>query len=101
VKTTVDMYSAVYGELDGENNYQYATAFFRVYRNLDGNYLTDAQKSSLSALRKKYMTVMYSDGTTVDYSGGSKYFLYAAEVPDTSANLASYTSDSATSPFFK
>ena len=101
VKTTVDIYSAIYGELDGENNYQYATAFSRVYRNLDGNYLTDAQKSSLSALRKKYMTVMYSDGTTVDYSGGSKYFLYAAEVPDTSANLASYTSDSATGPFFK
>jgi hypothetical protein len=44
---------------------------------------------------------MYSDGTTVDYSGGSKYFLYAAEVPETSADLASYTSDAVTSPFFK
>jgi len=101
VKATVDTYSGIYGELDGDNNYQYATTFSRVYRNVDGNYLTDAQKASLTGLRKRYMTVTYSDGTTVDYSGGSKYFLYAAEVPDTSADLAGYTSDTATNPFFK
>jgi hypothetical protein len=101
VKATVDTYSGIYGELDGDNNYHYATTFHRVYRNVDGSYLTDAQKTSLAALRKKYMTVMYSDGTTVDYSGGSKYFLYAAEVPETSADLASYTSDTVTSSFFK
>jgi hypothetical protein len=47
------------------------------------------------------MTVTYPDGTAVDYSGGSRYFLYAAEVPDSSADLASYTSDSITSPFFR
>jgi hypothetical protein len=52
-------------------------------------------------LRKKYMTVTYADGTTVDYSGGSKYFLYAAEVPDASTDLATYTSDAVTAPFFK
>jgi hypothetical protein len=101
VKATVEQYSAVYGELDGANNYQYATTFQRVYRNAGGTYLTEAQKTSLAALRKKYMTVTYSDGTTVDYSGGSKYFLYAAEVPETSADLASYTSDGTTNPFFK
>jgi hypothetical protein len=97
----VDTYSGIYGELDGDNNYHYATTFHRVYRNVDGNYLTDAQKTALAGLRKKYMTVTYSDGTTVDYSGGSKHFLYAAEIPDTSADLASYTSDTVTSPFFK
>jgi hypothetical protein len=101
VKASVDTYSAIYGELDGENNYQYATTFYRVYRNIGDSYLTDAQKTALAALRKKYMTVTYSDGTTVDYSGGSKYFLYAAEVPDTSTDLAAYTSDSVTTPFFK
>jgi hypothetical protein len=101
VKAKVDTYSAAYGDLDGENNYQYATTFRRIYGNVDGNYLSDAQKASLATLRKKYMTVMYSDGTTVDYSSGAKYFLYAAEIPDTSTELASYTNDSVTSPFFK
>jgi hypothetical protein len=101
VKATVDQYSAIYGELDGANNYQYATTFYRVYRNVGGSYLSDAQKTALAGLRKKYMTVTYSDGTTVDYSGGSKDFLYAAEVPDTSTDLAGYTSDAVTAPFFK
>ena len=64
-------------------------------------FFEDAQKTALAGLRKKYMTVTYSDGTTVDYSGGSKYFLYAAEVPESSADLASYTSDSATNSFFR
>jgi hypothetical protein len=101
VRSTVETYSGIYGDLDGENNYQYATTFRRVYRNVDGTYLADAQKTALAGLRKKYMTVTYSDGTTVDYSGGSKYFLYAAEVPDASADLGLYTSDAATAPFFK
>ena len=101
VRSTVDAYSGIYGDLDGENNYQYATTFRRVYRNVDGTYLTDAQKTALAGLRKKYMTVTYSDGTTVDYSGPSKYFLYAAEVPDASTDLAGYTSDAATAPLFK
>jgi hypothetical protein len=101
VKATVDTYSAIYGELDGENNYRYATTFASVHANIGGNYLTDAQKASLAALRKKYMTVMYSDGTMVDYSGGSKYFLYAAEIPETSADLARYTDDAVTDPLFK
>jgi hypothetical protein len=101
VKSTVDTYSAMYGELDGENNYHYATAFRRVYGNVDGTYLTDAQKTALAGLRKRYMTVTYSDGTTVDYSSRSNYYLYATEVPPTSTDLASYTSDTATDRFFK
>ena len=101
VKSTVDTYSALYGELDGENNYQYATTFRRVYANTDGAYLTDAQKTALAGLRKQYMTVTYSDGTTVDYSSRSNYFLYAAEVAATSTDLANYTADTATDGFFK
>jgi hypothetical protein len=101
VKSTVDTYSAIYGELDGENNYHYATTFRRVYGNVDGAYLSDAQKTALAGLRKQYMTVTYSDGTTVDYSSRSNTYLYATEVPPTSTDLASYTSDTATDRFFK
>jgi hypothetical protein len=95
------MYSAVYGELDGENNYHYATAFHRLYNNIGGTYITSAQKSALAALRKKYMTVSYPDGTSVDYSSLNKYYLYAAEVSESSSILASYTGDAFTDPFFK
>jgi hypothetical protein len=99
-KAKVDLWSATYGELDGENNYHYATTFYRIHRNVGGSYLTDAQKAALSELRRKHMTVTYPDGSTVDYSSGSKAFLYAAEVPDTSADLVRYTSDAVTDAFF-
>jgi hypothetical protein len=101
VKAAVDFYSRLYGELDGENNYYYATAFHRVYNNVGGSYITTAQKAALAALRKKYMTVTYPDGATVDYSSLNKYYLYAAEVPSFSADLAFYTSDARTDQFFK
>jgi hypothetical protein len=101
VKAAVDAYSRVYGALDGENNYYYATAFYRLYNNVGGSYITSAQKASLAALRKKYMTVTYPDGATVDYSTQNTYYLYAAEVPASSLTLSSYTSDAFTDLFFK
>jgi hypothetical protein len=101
VKAAVDAYSRVYGALDGENNYHYATAFHRLYNNVGGSYITSAQKASLAALRKKYMTVTYPDGATVDYSTQNTYYLYAAEVPASSSMLGSYTSDAFTDQFFK
>ena len=100
IKATVDSYSGIYGELDGENNYNYATTFARVFNNVGGSYLTAAQKTSLTALRAKYMTVTYADGQTIDFSGSSKNYLFAAEIPDTSADLASYISDKATDSLF-
>ena len=100
VRSTVDSYSAMYGELDGENNYNYATTFTKVFRNVGGTYLTDAQKASLAAVRKKYMTVTYADGVTLDFSGTSKYFLYAAEVAPTSADFMTYTGATVTDPLF-
>jgi hypothetical protein len=60
-----------------------------------------AQKASLAALRKKYMTVTYPGGATVDYSAQNTYYLYAAEVPASSSTLSSYTSDAFTDLFFK
>ncbi|HWR13414.1 MAG TPA: hypothetical protein VN577_01195 [Terriglobales bacterium] len=101
VKATVDQYSALYGELDGENNYYYATTFYELYQNVGGSYINYAQKTALAALRKKYMTVTYSDGTTVDYSTRSTSYLYASEIPSSSADLANYTSDLITDPLFK
>jgi hypothetical protein len=101
VKAAVDAHSRVYGALDGENNYHYATTFHRLYNNVGGSYMTSAQKASLSALRKKYMTVTYPDGATVDYSTQNTYYLYAAEVPASSSTLGSYTSDAFTDLFFK
>ncbi len=100
VKATVDTYSAMYGELDGENNYNYATTFATVFNNVGGTYITNAQKTALTAMRKKYMTASYADGTTIDFSAYSKYYLYAAEVQPTSADLISYTSDTVTDPLF-
>jgi hypothetical protein len=101
VKAAVDAYSGLYGELDGENNYHYATTFHRLYNNIGGSYITTAQRASLGALRKKYMTVTYPDNTTVDYSSLNKYYLYAAEVLESSSILTSYTSDAFTDLFFK
>jgi hypothetical protein len=101
VKAAVDFYSGLYGELDGENNYQYATTYHRLFSNIGGTYITSAQRSALAALRKKYMTVTYPDGTTADYSSLDKYYLYAAEVLESSSMLASYTSDAFTDQFFK
>lgn len=100
VKSTVDAYSAIYGDLDGENNYNYATTFYQVYQNVGGAYLTYAQKTALAALRRKYMSVTYSDGTTIDYSTNSTHYLYAAVVPETAPELLSYTNDKLTDPFF-
>jgi hypothetical protein len=101
VKAAVDACSRLYGELDGENNYHYATTFHRLYNNVGGSYITSAQKSALAALRKKYMTVTYPDGMTVDYSSQNTYYLYAAEVPASSSTLSSYTSDAFTDLFFR
>jgi len=101
VKAAVDTYSLLYGELDGENNYHYATTFHRLFNNIGGSYLSSAQKARLGALRKKYMTVTYPDGTTVDYSSMNTFYLYAAEVPESSSTLSSYTSDAFTDQFFK
>jgi phosphatidylethanolamine-binding protein (PEBP) family uncharacterized protein len=66
--------SRQYGELDGEISYLYATAFSEV-----GRSLTDAQKSTLLALRK---TATAETGGSPDYDAtcGNGY-LYSAPLP--------------------
>ncbi len=87
VKDQVLALSETYGNLDGENNYYYATVFAQVYRTL-----TADQKVKLAALRKSIMSGTYSDGTPFDYSVCTTPFLYSAVITDTSV-LAPYLND--------
>ena len=79
--------SRIYGELDGENNYHYATVFAQVYKTLTTN-----QKTKLAALRKDIMSGTYSDGTPFDYSLCSTPFLYSSVITDETV-LAPYIAD--------
>ena len=93
VQTQVLALSATYGELDGANNYAYASTFFQVY-----NTLSVDQKTKLAALRKSMMSGKYADGTAFDFSLATTPFLYSAVLTD--AQVAPYISDAVTSPLF-
>jgi hypothetical protein len=69
--------SETYGELDGENNYHYATVFASVYQTL-----TTQQKEKLAALRQSIMSGVYSDGAPFDFSVSSTFYLYSAAITD-------------------
>ncbi len=69
--------SGVYGELDGENNYNYINIFKQVY-----DTLSDSQKTQLSALRKEIMSGTYSDGTPFDFSVCTTPYLYSNPITD-------------------
>jgi uncharacterized protein (TIGR03437 family) len=83
VKARVLALSDTYGDLDGENNYAYATVFAKVYKTL-----SVAQKAKLLALRQKIMSGAYADGNRFDYSVCETPFLYSSVIP--TAALQSY-----------
>jgi hypothetical protein len=85
VKTQVLDLSGTYGDLDGENNYHYASVIAQVYSTL-----TSAQKTKLSTLRKSIMSGTYADGTAFDFSVCTTPFLYSSVISDTSV-LSPYT----------
>ena len=87
VRTQVLALSSTYGDLDGENNYNYATVFSQVYKTL-----TSEQKTKLASLRKSIMTGTYADGTPFDYTICTTPFLYSSVITDTSI-LSQYISD--------
>ena len=87
VKARVLELSAIYGNLDGENNYHYATAFAEVYHSL-----SSGQKAQLAALRTSIMSGTYSDGTPFDFSVCTTPFLYSAAITNTSV-LEPYVSN--------
>jgi len=69
--------SGTYGDLDGENNYNYAIVFAQVY-----NTFTTSQTTQLAALRKSIMSGTYSDGTPFDFSVCTTPFLYSSAMTD-------------------
>jgi len=79
--------SGRYGDLDGENNYNYATAFAQVYATLSA-----AQKAQLAGLRQSILTGTYADGTPFDFTTCLTYYLYSRLILDTSA-LAPFVAD--------
>ncbi len=87
VRTQVLALSGTYGDLDGENNYHYATVFAQVYAAL-----TTVQKDKLATLRKSIMSGTYSDGTPFDFSVCTTPYLYSAAITDLSL-LTPYIAD--------
>jgi PKD repeat protein len=79
IKAQVLELSGIYGDLDGENNYAYATVFAQVYQTL-----TSDQKTKLTALRESIMSGTYADGTPFDYSVCTTPFLYSSVITDLS-----------------
>jgi hypothetical protein len=69
--------SGTYGELDGENNYNYATVTASVFKTL-----TIAQKTKLMELRTSIMAGKYSDGTPFDFTSTATPYLYSAVISD-------------------
>lgn len=80
IKAQVLALSETYGELDGENNYNYATVMANVYKTL-----TTAQKTKLMALRASIMAGKYADGTTFDFTYTDDFYLYSANISDATA----------------
>jgi len=71
--------SGIYGLLDGEDNYNYASIFAQVYGTL-----TSAQKASLASFRQSMLTGTYADGTPFDFTTCMTYYLYSGIIMDTS-----------------
>jgi hypothetical protein len=79
--------SGIYGQLDGEDNYNYATVFSQV-----GATLSAAQTAKLATLRQSLLSGTYADGTAFDFSTCTTYYLYSSVLDDTSI-LYPYVSD--------
>lgn len=71
--------SRIYGDLDGENNYHYATVFAQVYQTL-----TPEQKAALQDLRHDILSGAYADETPFDFTVCTTPYLYSARITDTS-----------------
>ena len=93
VKTQVLALSATYGELDGANNYYYASTFATVYQSLSSD-----QKAKLLALRKSLLSGTYAGGTSFDFTVATTPYLYSTALTD--AQIASYVTDAATDALF-
>lgn len=84
VRKRVLALSETYGDLDGTNNYHYATAFAQIRSTL-----TSDQKARLLALRKSIMSGTYADGTAFDFTICTTPYLYSSPITNQS-QLAGY-----------
>lgn len=103
INSQVQTLSGIYGDLDGENNYNYARVFAEVYQSM-----TPTQISKLNA---KYATIMQGNYTdpvtgviigTFDFSDITKalLYLYSAAIPLTDAQFLNNTSNTVIYPLF-
>ncbi len=79
IQTQVLALSGIYGDLDGENNYYYATIFAQVHSTLSG-----VQRSNLFALRQDILSGTYTDGTPFDFTVCTTPYLYSAVISNSS-----------------
>lgn len=93
VKSQVLALSGTYGELDGANNYDYATTFAKVYQSL-----STAQKAKLVSLRQSLLSGKYANGTAFDDTVATTPYLYSTMLTD--AQVAPYIADSTTQTLF-
>ncbi len=80
--------SKTYGDLDGEDNYNYATAFAQL-----NSALSASQQAQLAALRVSILSGTYADGTPFNFTVATTPYLYADPITDTSV-LTPYLNDS-------
>ena len=79
VQAAVLATSAEYGNLDGQDNYNYVTVFAHLNSSLSA-----AQVSALAALRHSILCGTYSDGTPFDFTVCTTYYLFSDPITDTS-----------------
>jgi len=79
--------SGVYGDLDGEDNYYYATTFAQIYAAM-----SSAQVTKLAALRESDLSGTYADGTPFNFTVATTPYLYSDPITDTSV-LTPYIGD--------
>jgi len=80
--------SGTYGDLDGEDNYYYATTFAQLNGTLSSN-----QQAQLAALRQSLLSGTYADGTPFNFTVATTPYLYSDPITDRSV-LTPYLSGS-------
>lgn len=79
IKNKVLELSRRYGELDGENNYHYATIFTRL--NAD---LSEQKQQALNDLRHSILSGTYLDGVPFDFTNATVPYLFSDPISDQS-----------------
>jgi PKD repeat protein len=79
IQSQVLALSQTYGQLDGQNNYYYATTFSQTYSSL-----TSSEVTNLMGIWDSILIGTYANGTPFNYSNCTTPFLYADVITNTS-----------------